>query len=111
MLATILTLISACIMSYGAFSRLTHGEYTPEFYAYQLDRAPDNDQTWFIPYLDLVIASMMLLPRSRKTGLESSILFQALGLVMRIGAGKDILYDVGLVALSAGGLLALRSGW
>lgn len=43
------------IVYLGAFSRFTHGEYTPSFYQYQLDLAPDNDSTRLTPVADAVL--------------------------------------------------------
>ena len=110
MLATALTFANIGILLLGSFSRFTHGEYTPEFYTYQISRAPDNESTWFIPYMDLVIASMLLLPNSRKSGLESAILITTLGTVMRIGQGQNIVPELGLVGLAVAALVAHRKG-
>lgn len=40
---TALSLVA--LLYYSGFSRLTHGRYTPSFYAHQLDRVPNNAHT------------------------------------------------------------------
>ncbi|KAE8556400.1 hypothetical protein EYB25_001101 [Talaromyces marneffei] len=57
------TLVS--IVYLGAFSRFTHGRYTPAFYRYQLDRAPDNGSTRIIPVFDSIFATLVLFPKTR----------------------------------------------
>lgn len=78
----------------GGFTRLTHGRYTPRFYAYQLDRAPDNASTWLIPYVDLTMAAMLIYHPTRSVAAMLCSLFQFYGLVMRVKEDKDTATDL-----------------
>ncbi|KAJ5111014.1 hypothetical protein N7532_001549 [Penicillium argentinense] len=89
----------------GAFSRLTHGRYTPQYYAFQVDRAPDDGSTasLIIPIIDLVIGLTLLLA-SRMLQISVamfSCVCCAIGLVMRVRGGRDFHNDAALVGLSA----------
>ena len=85
----------------GAFSRLTSGQYTPDFYAYQLERAPNNSSTRFIPFLDLILSISLWNSQTRKWSALSSTLFSLLGVLPRLSEGKEITWDATLVALAA----------
>lgn len=78
----------------GAFTRLTHGRYTPWFYAYQLDRAPDNASTRLIPYVDLVIAAMLVYQPTRGIAAALFALFQFYGVVQRVREDKNAAPDL-----------------
>src|SRR5262245_22447216 len=86
------TLLQA-ILYFGAFSRFTHGAYTPSFYAYQLDRAPDNSATRIIPVFDTVFGTLLFYPRARMWTAILCALGQGGGIVQRVGEGKDIVPD------------------
>jgi hypothetical protein len=97
----------ALICFYGAFSRLTHGVYTPQFYAYQSYRLPDDGSpaAAITPVMDIAIGTMLLLPRRRiRVGAAVSFLvLQSIGLGMQVQAGKDWTGDAVMIVL---GLLA-----
>lgn len=95
-LGTVTLLAIVGILYYGAFSRFTHGEYTPDFYAYQLDRAPDDDSTVLLPYIDSFLASACLFPLTRRIGLLFALLFFGYGVWVRFQAGQDLVYDAAL---------------
>jgi hypothetical protein len=80
---------------YGAFSRLTHGVYTPSRYEYQIDRSPDDGSTLarIIPCMDILFGSMVLWPRTRRAGAAMVTIIMALGIYMRKLEGKDVLAD------------------
>lgn len=85
----------------GAFSRFTHGRYTPSFHAYQIDRAPDNESTRFIPFIDVTLATMLVVPQTRVVAAVAGTLFQGLGLVARVKSGKPLVWDLALASLTA----------
>lgn len=85
----------------GAFSRFTHGRYTPRFHKYQVDRAPDDPSTRFIPVIDLTVATLLLLPATRTTAAVLCTAFQAFGVVLRIQQQKPLFTDVALAATAA----------
>lgn len=89
----------------GAFSRLTHGRHTPAFYAYQLDRAPDDASTRLIPYVDAALGTLLLFGRTRVAAAGMCVLFQGFGVVMRVAGGKPAGKDVGLCLVATGALL------
>lgn len=95
-LGTVTLLAIAGVLYYGAFSRITHGQYTPDFYAYQLDRAPDDDSTVLLPYIDSLLASACLFPLTRRIGLLFALLFFGYGVWVRFQAGQDLGYDAAL---------------
>lgn len=80
---------------YGAFSRLTHGTYTPERYAYQIDRSPDDGSTLaqIIPFMDIVLGLMALWPRTRHLGVALITIILGVGMYMRKLEGKDVQFD------------------
>jgi len=90
----------------GAFSRLTHGVYTPRYYAYQTYRQPDDGSvvSMIVPVLDITLGLLLLLApqrSARRTGAAITfVVMQTLGLVMQFSAGKDFLGDVVLLALA-----------
>jgi hypothetical protein len=88
-------LLLSTFLFYGAFSRLTHGQYTPQMHAYQTDRSPDDGSTLatVIPCMDLLFAGMVLLPRTRVAGAALCTSMMALGMIARRFEGKDPTMD------------------
>ncbi|OAA78002.1 hypothetical protein LEL_04825 [Akanthomyces lecanii RCEF 1005] len=84
------------IIYLGALSRLTHGAYTPSFYEYQLDRAPDNESTRLVPYVDTALATLALVRATRSYALFFCVAFQVMGLGLRLREGKDVTPDATL---------------
>lgn len=84
----------------GAFSRATHGRYTPSFYAYQVDRAPNTASTWFIPAIDLVLVALMLNKGTRTLGASLSALMQFFGVIKRVREDKDAVVDLVLLCFA-----------
>lgn len=78
----------------GGFTRLTHGRHTPWFYAYQLDRAPDNKSTRLIPYVDLVLAAMLMNQSTRGVAAALFSLLQFYGIVQRVREDKNAVSDL-----------------
>ncbi|KAJ7022094.1 hypothetical protein C8F04DRAFT_245451 [Mycena alexandri] len=100
-------LVLAGVSFIGAFSRLTSGRYTPQWYAYQLERAPNTRGTWFIPAMDILLG--LLFPRRTRTPAVMAItVFFGLGLGLRVVAGKDFTGDAALLVLA---LLTLSTTW
>ncbi|KAK0724248.1 hypothetical protein B0H67DRAFT_480248 [Lasiosphaeris hirsuta] len=89
--AALVALIEA--MYLGAFSRLTSGRYTPNFYRYQLDRAPNAGAARLIPLGDLTLGTLLYFPRTRRVGALLCAGFQGLGIVMRLREGKEVWGD------------------
>ena len=87
-------LSSTGIAFMGAFSRFTHGRYTPGFYAYQLDRAPDDETTRLVPVVDITVAILLLHPRTRVYAAAAFAAFQSFGLVLRFKSGKSPAWDI-----------------
>ncbi len=100
----IINTISLCaligVTFLGSVSRFTEGRYTPSFYAYQLDRAPNDESTRFVPYIDLTLGMMLLFPRTRKLAAALCVLFQGIGIWMRLREGKDASRDCGLCVVA-----------
>lgn len=94
----LLSLIS--IVFLGGFSRFTHGAYTPSFYAYQLDRAPDNESMWLIPVIDTVLGTLLLFAKTRRWAALLCALGQGAGIWMRVQEGKEVTKDVGFFSLA-----------
>jgi hypothetical protein len=105
-----LTVFITAITFFGAFSRFTHGQYTPRFYAYQVDRAPDDGSMWMVPYMDVAVASMLLFSRTRTFALFLCVLFQGMGLAMRFQQEKDAAPDLILCTSSVLAFLASYYG-
>ena len=101
--AAVLTAIALTYL--GAFSRLTGGQYTPAFYAYQLDRAPNDASTWFLPYLDATLGTLLVYTRTRPVAAFLCVVFQGLGIASRIQAGKSAAPDVALCLVAFVALL------
>ena len=90
-----LALLSSTGMAFvGAFSRFTHGRYTPSFYAYQLDRAPDDETTRLVPVVDITVGILLLFPRTRFFAAVGFAAFQSFGLWLRFKSGKPPVWDI-----------------
>ena len=98
MTTIIATLISASLAYVGAFSRFTDGKYTPAFYKFQLDRAPNEDSNRFVPYVDTVVGTLILIPATRLVGLCFGALFFGIGVAMRLRASKNPVLDIAMFA-------------
>lgn len=92
--ASVCLVILVTLTLLGGFTRLTHGRYTPWFYAYQLDRAPDNELTKVIPYVDFAIAAMLLYQSTRGIAAALFALFQFYGVVKRVQEDKNAALDL-----------------
>jgi hypothetical protein len=90
-----IALALSSFLAYGAFSRLTHGEYTPQMHAYQTDRSPDDGSTLatIIPCMDLLFATLVLIPKTRVAGAALCTCVMALGMIARRFEGKDPTMD------------------
>jgi hypothetical protein len=94
----------ASVILLGAFSRFTHGVYTPQYYAFQEYHSPDDSSTvaQVIPIIDTLIGLSLLFGTRmlRLGGAVLSLLFASLGTMMQIQANKSYGTDVSLVALA-----------
>ncbi|KAH7176426.1 hypothetical protein EDB81DRAFT_37527 [Dactylonectria macrodidyma] len=97
--AALLALIGTTYL--GGFSRFTHGRFTPGFYKYQTDRAPDNESTRIIPFIDVTLATLLVFPRSRAVAAGFCTFFRCIGVGKRIKEGKSLVLDVALTIMTA----------
>lgn len=101
-LISLLILLAVTLL--GGFTRLTHGRYTPAFYAYQLDRAPDSASARIIPYVDLTLSVLLVLPGTRSLAAMLCTVLQFAGVVLRVREDKNAAPDL---ALSLCGVLLM----
>ncbi|KAL2824317.1 hypothetical protein BDW59DRAFT_147798 [Aspergillus cavernicola] len=105
-LKTVPVYLLAATVLLGSFSRLTHGIYTPKWYAFQEYHAPDDGSTIALitPYIDAAVGLTLLLG-TRKLRLSAavfSVLVFTMGLAMQVVAGKEYIADVALVGVAGG---------
>ncbi|KAL4878320.1 hypothetical protein BJY04DRAFT_221258 [Aspergillus karnatakaensis] len=90
----------------GAFSRFTHGIYTPTWYAFQEYHAPDDGSivATLTPIIDTITGLSLLFGARPAKYAAAAISLSAFGtgLWMQASAGKEWWGDVGLVVLAAG---------
>lgn len=86
----------ASIILLGAFSRFTHGKYTPWFHRYQAYHQPDNETSTatIVPFVDLLLGTLILLRKTRLVATIVADTFMFIGLVMQIKAGKRCEIDI-----------------
>ncbi|KAE8164480.1 hypothetical protein BDV40DRAFT_310940 [Aspergillus tamarii] len=100
-LPTLSIYILSFVVLLGAFSRFTHGAYTPGWYAFQEYHAPDDGSTlaMITPIMDSVVGFTLLFGTrtSRYYAAAVSLIFFIMGLAMQVLAGKDYQGDVALV--------------
>ncbi|KAB8208417.1 hypothetical protein BDV34DRAFT_233304 [Aspergillus parasiticus] len=100
-LPTLSIYLLSSVVLLGAFSRFTHGAYTPGWYAFQEYHAPDNGSTlaMITPVIDTIIGLTLLFgARTAKYSAAAvSLTFFIMGLAMQVLAGKDYKGDVALV--------------
>ncbi|KAH8904159.1 hypothetical protein BR93DRAFT_971227 [Coniochaeta sp. PMI_546] len=100
-----LYLVALCYL--GGFSRFTHGRYTPAFYRYQIDHAPDDESTRLIPFVDVTLGTLVLFlggwPRTVAVLLCG--VFQGIGIVQQLRKGRQVKFGV----LSF--VMAASAGW
>jgi hypothetical protein len=96
--STLTSLALSGLLYYGAFSRLTHGQYTPQFYAHQIARQPDDGSptATIVPCVDILLATLMLRGSrgvKRWTAVMAGVV-QALGIVVALSRGLDVKPDL-----------------
>ncbi|KAK6996944.1 hypothetical protein R3P38DRAFT_3221454 [Favolaschia claudopus] len=97
------TLILAGVTFVGAFSRLTSGSYTPQWYAYQLERAGNTagtPQQWLIPTFDVALGAMLLNRTTRRVAAAGVTVMALVGLGIRVAEGKAFTTDAAFVGLA-----------
>lgn len=96
----------AAIVLTGAFSRFTHGKYTPRFYQYQEYHKEDDGSTGaqIVPIMDTILGSMLLWRRTRRVSAIIITCFFVIGLIIQLRAGKHYLIDLATIVI---GLLAV----
>ncbi|KAF9730179.1 hypothetical protein PMIN04_013129 [Paraphaeosphaeria minitans] len=108
MLATLFRLGLQGILYYGAFSRFTHGQYTPTFYEYQLERAPNTANTQYVPVIDVLLGSLLFSSRARHWAALFFAIAQGGGIIKLLQKGKDVTPDVGLFTV---GMIVFLTSW
>lgn len=93
MLAPVSLLALVGIVYLGAFSRFTNGRYTPGFYAYQLDRAPNEGYARLIPVVDASVATLLLSPKARPWTALFCAVTQGGAILARVREGKAVVPD------------------
>jgi len=105
------TYLLSSIVLLGAFSRFTHGVYTPQFYAFQEYHAPDDGSTVakITPIVDSIVGlSLLLGTKALRLGAASiSLVLFAIGTSVQVKAGKEYIPDAFLVSLAALSILSL----
>ncbi|KAJ6456481.1 hypothetical protein C8R45DRAFT_1110997 [Mycena sanguinolenta] len=105
------TLVLSGICFLGGFSRLTAGQWTPQWYAYQLERAGNTTGTtqgWLIPALDIALGTLLLFRRTRRSAAAATTAMFSIGVYMRVAEGKGFVSDATLFGLAA---LVLGTSW
>ncbi|KIW34942.1 uncharacterized protein PV07_01679 [Cladophialophora immunda] len=110
-LRTVPVYMLASVVLLGAFSRFTHGTYTPIWYAFQEYHLPDDGSTaaTVTPVIDTLIGLTLLFGARalRLLAASISLLFFTAGLAMQIQAGKQYKGDVALVVLAVAAVARL----
>ncbi|KAL4862247.1 hypothetical protein BDV12DRAFT_179079 [Aspergillus spectabilis] len=95
----------------GAFSRFTHGVYTPQWYAFQEYHSPDDGSTVALltPFVDAIVGLSLLfgVRQARFAAAATSLSFFVMGLAMQIQAGKEYKGDVALIGLAGAAILGV----
>lgn len=108
----IATFAATTVITYlGGFSRFTHGRYTPRFYEYQLDRAPDDASTRAVPIMDVTLATLTLPSATRPYALAACAFFQGVGIAVRLRQGKNPAPDMMLCIVAAVASWGSFSAW
>ncbi|OAL29141.1 hypothetical protein AYO20_09294 [Fonsecaea nubica] len=112
-LKTVPVYVLASVVLLGAFSRFTHGAYTPIWYAFQEYHLPDDGSAaaTVTPVIDTLVGFTLLFGvRAVKLLAASlSLLFFTAGLAMQVHAGKQYKGDVALVVLAVAAVARLLS--
>jgi hypothetical protein len=78
----------------GAVSRFTHGRYTPAFYRYQVERAPDDASTQYIPFVDLAVGTLLCFSSTKSFAALLCVAFQGFGIFSQLRKAGQVLPDV-----------------
>lgn len=103
MIGTISRVALISILYLGSFSRFTHGRYTPTYYKYQIDRAPDGEMMAYLPFLDSTLGTLLLFSLTRPLSAFIVVAFQGIGVLMRLHEKKPVTLDAAtlLIAITA----------
>ncbi|KAF2441526.1 hypothetical protein P171DRAFT_434196 [Karstenula rhodostoma CBS 690.94] len=108
MLAALFRVGLQSILYYGAFSRFTHGQHTPIFHQYQLERAPNTEYTQLIPVFDVALGTLLFSPRARPWAALFFAVAQGGGIIKLLQEGKDVTPDVGLFTVA---IIVFLTSW
>lgn len=104
-LATLPVYLLSSVVLLGAFSRFTHGKYTPQWYAFQEYHAPDDGSAVALitPIVDTIVGLTLLFGKRtvKLYAAGTSLVFFTMGLAMQMQASKEYKGDVALIALGA----------
>lgn len=102
----------AAVALLGAFSRFTHGQYTPVWYAFQEYHKPDDGSVGakFVPIIDTLVGLSLILGRQRLKFSAAciSLVSFTIGLAMQVQSGKKFAGDVALVILGVAAVIVSR---
>lgn len=95
----------------SAFSRFTHGRYTPHYHAYQeYHQANDAEgAARIIPFMDAILAVMLLVKRTRFIAAIVFDFFMIVGAIVQFSAGKRFEIDVLMVIVATGAVIQARA--
>lgn len=104
LLAKLPVYILSSVVLLGAFSRFTHGQYTPTWYAFQEYHMPDDGSVGakITPMIDTLVGLSLIFGRRnmRLYAAVTSLFFFIIGLAMQVHAAKGYLGDIALVTLA-----------
>lgn len=100
------TLLLVSVSFLGAFSRFTSGRYTPQWYAFQVARAPNASLV--IPAMDAILGSLLIPRRTRPAAAAIITAFFGMGVGMRVNAGASSGTNALLLGLA---LTVLGTSW
>jgi hypothetical protein len=111
-LVNIPTYLLASIALLGAFSRFTHGTYTPQWYAFQEYHMKDDGSlnAKIVPTIDLIFGLTLLFGgrNARLLVASLSLGFFIMGTVGQVTNGKDYMADLALVGTAFIAVLSLN---
>lgn len=95
---------TAALVFTGAFSRITHGQFTPRYYAYQEYHQPDDGSrtAQIVPLMDAVLGSMLFVGRTKVFAAILIDIFMVIGFIVQMIAGKRVGIDLVMVATATG---------
>lgn len=94
---------TAALVLLGAFSRFTHGKYTPQYYAYQEYHQVDDGSNIakIVPVMDVILGSLAIRRGTRLIATGIIDAFMVMGMFIQITNGKRFELDVLTVVIAS----------